>query len=59
LAGSDVSVYSKSLTFEINKCSNLTLDPGDDPCHSPEEIDFYMRDIQVETWANFLQVMIN
>jgi hypothetical protein len=59
LSGSDVSVLSKSLTFEINKCSNSTLDPSDEPCHPQEEVEEYMKDIQVETWANFLQVMIN
>jgi hypothetical protein len=54
-----VSGFSKSLTFEINKCSNETLGPDDDPCHSPEAVEEYMKDVQVETWANFLQVMIN
>lgn len=45
LLGSDVSAYTKSLTFEINKCSNDTLEPGDLPCHPPEEVEDYMRDI--------------
>ena len=49
-----MSGFSKSLTFEINKCSNETLGPNDEPCHSPEAVEEYMKDVQVETWANFL-----
>ena len=49
-------MISSALLFQINKCSNTTLKPGDLPCKSDEEIDRYVERVQVETWTTYQKV---
>jgi hypothetical protein len=59
LSGNEVSMNSMSLSFEISKCSDENLDEGDLPCASQDEIEEYIQDIQVESWANFDHTVFN
>ena len=58
LEGSEIATKSKALIFEIKPCSNDTLFEGDLPCQDPDQIEQYLKDIKVETWANYDRVAI-
>jgi hypothetical protein len=45
LQGSPMNMLWKNFQFNIKKCS------GKPNCKSEEEIDFWLRDIQVDNWV--------
>ena len=40
--GTPASMLLSSLLFQINRCSNTTLEPGDLPCKPADEIDKFI-----------------
>ena len=48
------SMISKRIRFEVNKCSNATKPEQD--CASPEEIEEYVKDLQIDTWNMFEKI---
>lgn len=52
LAGDLTMLQAKAVEFQINRCDNdLREAKGKGPCKSETQIDEYIRDIEVETWA--------
>ena len=50
--GTDETLNKTSIVFQIHKCSNETnVENG--TCASEEEIDEYVKRIQVNTWMNY------
>lgn len=49
----DISMLeAKIAEFRVNKCSNESrAAQGKTPCKSDEEIDDYVKDIEIETWT--------
>ena len=41
------------MVFEINKCSNVTKTKDEEKCKTPEEINEFVKRIQVNTWSNY------
>jgi len=42
---------SSNIFFRIDRCTNSTKSDYDEPCASPEQIDNYFYDLEVQTWA--------
>ena len=50
-------MVSKSLIFEVNRCSNETFEGNQtERCHSKEEINDFISNITIETWANYYKI---
>ena len=50
---------SQTLVFEVNRCDNASYPSGtadDQMCHKNNEIDAYVNNITVETWANYYKI---
>jgi hypothetical protein len=57
LSGSEVSTNSETIIFEINRCNNDDFAVNETKkCHSEKEIDEYLENITVETWANYKKI---
>lgn len=37
--------------MQVRKCTNNTLQAGEPACKSQEEIDDFVKDVSVKTWA--------
>ena len=50
--GSDETLNKTSIVFQIHKCSNETKNENV-TCAPPEDINKYVKRIQVNTWMDF------
>ena len=51
------SMLSKKMRFEINRCDNETRRAnGLSDCATSEEIDEYVKDVQIDTWNMFEKI---
>jgi len=44
-------MISSNIEFIVDKCDNATKKEYEPPCASPEEINRYIYDLEVNTWA--------
>ena len=59
LKGTEQSMQASALMFQINRCVNDSLNSTfmeGKKCKSPEEIDEFIKRVQVETWTNYYKI---
>lgn len=56
LFDTDVHYFFKSFVFQISKCREELLEPGDLPCANETEIEEFVDRVFIESWASFLSV---
>ena len=59
LSGTTQSVANKAFIFQISKCSNETLEPHQEKCKTPEEINKYVKNITIDSWSNYEKVAMS
>ena len=54
LSGSQSRMESQALFFQVDQCNNDTYEANSKvKCHSQEEIEAFLKEVTVETWANY------
>mmetsp|Transcript_2223 Transcript_2223/g.3357 ORF Transcript_2223/g.3357 Transcript_2223/m.3357 type:complete len:126 (-) Transcript_2223:1264-1641(-) len=43
---------SRSIIFTITKCDNATIVPGSPTCISPDEIEEFINNVEIQTWSH-------